>query len=405
MRPARYIAGFAVLRVTSAEPERFLSELAARGVPFRCDEPPREHTMEIAVPARHVKRALAAAETCGSEAAVESLHGGARFSGWVRKRWPILLLLVAVFFLLLEGQARVWDITVEGNETIPDGVIRQAAAECGVTLGARWTGFSQDSIRTGVMLRVPELRWMTVTMQGSRAHLIVREKYPHDDPVNETEPSAIVATKAGLITDVQALHGTAVTEENRAVLPGETLIAGYTTGRFGIQGATWAAGSVRARTWYELTTEAPSAVAEKVYTGQRQTRYALIVGENRINFYKDSSICPPGCDKIIERIEARREGAYTLPVAIERITTARYETVSVPAEELREELEAMLMKTLLEEIGEDGEILSASFTASEEDGVLRVTLHAECAESIGVIRPLTEAEIEEIASRVSRDIW
>lgn len=405
MRPARYIAGFAVLRVTSAEPERFLSELAARGVPFRCDEPPREHTMTIAVPARHVKRVLAAAKTGGSEAAVESLHGGARFPGWVRKRWPILLLLVAVFFLLLEGQARVWDITVEGNETIPDGVIRQAAAECGVTLGARWTGFSQDAIRTGVMLRVPELRWMTVTMQGSRAHLIVREKYPHDDPVNETEPSAIVAAKAGLITDVQALHGTAVTEENRAVLPGETLIAGYTTGRFGIQGATWAAGSVRARTWYELTTEAPSAVAEKVYTGQGQTRYALIVGENRINFFKDSSICPPGCDKIIERIEARREGAYTLPVAIERITTARYETVSVPAEELREELEAMLMKALSEAIGEDGAILSASFTASEEGGVLRVTLHAECAESIGVIRPLTEAEIEEIASRVSRDIW
>lgn len=405
MRAARYIAGFARMRVTGAEPERFLTLLTRNGIAFRCPAPPRDYAAEITVSARDAGRVTAAAEANGCEAVIVSLHGGAWFLRRLKRRWPAAVLIAAAFFLLLAGQARVWDITVEGNETVPDGVILQALSDCGVKVGARWLGFSQDVIRTGVILRVPELRWMTVTMQGCRARVIVREKYTHEPLVNETEPSEIVAKKAGLITQVQPLHGTALTEENRAVLPGETLIAGYTTGRFGIQGATWAAGEVRARTWYELTMEAPAAVEEKTYTGEKEVRYALILGEKRINFYKGSSICPPDCDKIIERAELRRDGAFILPAAVERITTARYETASVPAEELREELEDMLMRELLGEIGEDGEITSAAFTASESDGLLRVTLRAECVEQIGTLRPLTDEEIAQIEARVFRNIY
>ncbi len=162
------------------------------------------------------------------------------------------------------------------------------------------------------------------------------------------------------------------------------------TGRSGTLGETWAWGRVTARTWYELTAEAPASVTEKTYSGERTVRYALIFGKNRINFYKDSSICPPECDKIIETAEARRDGAFMLPLAVERTVLAPYEMCEVPAAELREELEALLMQTLKTEIGGDGTVDDAVFTASEKDGVMRVTLRAECTEQIGRREAVTE---------------
>lgn len=405
MKPAEYIRGFAVLRVTGAEPEQYLTELSNRHIPFRCPDPPRDYTLHVRVPARYRKRAAAAAAACGCEAVVTSLHGTVKLLTLLKKRWPAALLLTAALFALLESQARIWDITVEGNETIPTGVILQEAEACGVTIGTRWLDLSQDGFRNELILRLPGLRWATVTMQGSRAHVIVREKWFHDPLVNEDDPSRIVAVKAGLITEVRALHGTASTEKGRAVLPGETLVEGCTTGRFGIQGAAWAAGTVRARTWYELAARAPSEIEVKTPTGEKTTRWSLILGKNRINFYLGSSICPEDCDKIIERYEADWEGVFLLPLALERTTVFGYVTERVPAEELREELEAQLTARLLGEIGEDGIVLSAVFTASETGGALTVTLRAECEEQIGALVPLTEAEIEEINARISRNLY
>lgn len=405
MRIARHLAGYLALRVSGAEPERFLSELARRGIPFWNASPPAENVMTVRVPPNAEKQLSPAAAAAGCDVRIAAVRGLPRLKRILKRRWFPAALMLCLLFALAESQAHVWDITIEGNETVPDGVILQALAECGVEIGARWLDFSQDVIRNSMILRLPELRWMTVTMQGCRAHVIVREKRTHGEAVDETTCVRIAAAKAGLVTEVTALHGTAVAEINRAYLPGETLIAGYTTGRTGIQGPTWAAGSVRARTWYELTAEAPSSVTEKVYTGGRETRFALILGKNRINFYKDSSICPSDCDKIIERLEFRRDGAFILPIVVETIETARYDTVSVPAAELREELEALLMQALLDAIGEDGTVTEAQFTASEKDGALRVTLRAECVEQIGVSVPLTEDEIAAIEARISRELY
>lgn len=405
MRPARFITGYVTLRVTGAEPEGFLTALAGKGIGFRCPAPPRDYTMLVSVPASCEKRALRIAAACGCEAEAASRHGGARLGFLLKRRWPAALLLLAAFFLLLESQARVWDIGIEGNETIPDGVILQALEECGVTVGARWTDFSQDTIRNSVILSVPAIRWMTVTMQGSRARVIVREVRTHNEIVNETDPSRIVAAKAGLVTEVLALHGTARAEVNRAYLPGETLIEGCATGRFGIQGATWAAGSVRARTWYELTVEAPVGIDVKHETGEKQTRWALVFGKNRINFYKGSSICPAGCDKIIERHALESGGWFILPLALEKITFSGYETESMRAEELREELEAMLMQALCSGLSEEGTVTSAVFTASETEGLMRVTLRAECEEQIGMLTLLSEEDISQINAGISRNLY
>ena len=47
----------------------------------------------------------------------------------------------------------------------------------------------------------------------------------------------------------------------------------------------------------------------------------------------------------------------------------------------------------------DGEIVSAAFTATERDGVLIVTLRAECEQEIGVSRAISPEEMQQLQAQ------
>ena len=400
MNIVRRITGWAELSITGASPEAALTLLAARGVPFWDVTPPVDFKLTLKTPARCAEHAAAVAASSGCEAAVTAYHGLPALWRKARRRLTLLIPLAAAALVLAWSLTRVWEITITGNETIPDGVIMQALAACGVEIGADWTSFSPDAIRNGVILRVPEIRWMTVKMTGCHAEVIVREKRTYIEPVDEDELVNIVADKAGFITAVYAKRGTAVAEAGRVCLPGDVLIGGWETGRFYVQGAVRAIGYVTARTWYDITAAAPDTVYVKRQTGETTTRYSLILGKIRVNLYPDDSICPEGCDKITTVSPLARAGVFTLPVAIERTVISAYETEPQPAAELREELEALLMAELEGRIGEDGEIVSCEFTASAADGMLYVTLRAECEERIGKPVPLTDGDLRAIQAKM-----
>ena len=75
------------------------------------------------------------------------------------------LLLTAV--LLLLSSLFIWEINVEGNEKLTTGEILRALEECGVKTGTFWPGLDTDEIRCRMLLRLPELGWMTVNVHGS----------------------------------------------------------------------------------------------------------------------------------------------------------------------------------------------------------------------------------------------
>jgi len=402
MNPIWYCTGWEAIRFTGPEPEKLLTLLGQKDIPFRDAEPPKDSSFTLRVPLRMAKRAMRLAASAGCEAELVERRGLPTAAGILRRRWLPAALLTAAILLLLWSQSYIWHIDVTGNETIPEGALRQALAECGVDIGERWVGMRQDAVRDGVILRVPGIRWLTVSMQGSRAHVIVRESREAIEPVPEKECAKVTADRVGLVTHVYALRGTAEAEENRFVLPGDTVIGGYATGRWGVQGPVRAIGYAEARTWYEITAAARSDLAVKTPGGEKTVRYSLILGDRRINFSKDSSICPPGCDKIIESLTFAVPGVFTLPVTVERTMVSSYETRPVAAEELPEELSQVLHEELSRRIGETGEIVSEEYAVWQADGLTYVTLAAECREQIGVTEPLTAEEIAAIEARIPR---
>lgn len=402
MRSASFFSGWAEVRITGPEPERLLTRLSEQGIPFRDASPPKDFSFTLRVPYSRVERVLALSEASGCEAEVLARGGLAEAAGKLRRRALSAAVLAGLVCLLLWSHARIWYIDISGNETIPDGVILQALEDCGVAIGARWTVLSQDGVRNAVLLRVPGLRWLTVTMRGSRAEVIVREALEKPELPSTGEWAEITADRAGLVTRVYALRGTAETAAGRFVLPGDVIIGGYDTGRFGVRGPARAVGWAEARTWYEITAAAPSELAVKVPAGEKTVRWALILGGTRINFSKDSSICPEECDKIIESFVLAVPGVFTLPVALERTTFSAYAAEPMEAAELPEELSARLREELMERLGDRGAIVSEDYTVWQAGGFTLVTLEAECLERLGVTVPLTDERLAEISARTQK---
>jgi sporulation protein YqfD len=393
MKLFRFVTGWARAAIAGDRPERILQTLAERGIPFWDASPPESFMLHVSVPWGAAALLPELCRSMGCECTALERHGLPEFLKCRRVR-VLLVLLAGIFLALAVSWGRIWDIEIEGNETIPDGVILQALSECGIDIGKSWLSYSQDSVRNGVILRIPEIRWMTVTMQGCRAIVIVREKRTYIEPVPEDEYADIVAEKAGLIVQIDDLRGTAVTEAGKTVLPGETLIAGYASGRFGVQGPVRAIGTVWAMTWYDITMAGQTVVKLKEQTGTQKTLFSLILGKMRINFYKGSSICTADCDKIIDRYTAAKSGWFALPLTLERITLRPYTVQEQTAAELEEELSQVLMEELCSRIGEDGQVVSYTYTSSQTDGVLYVTLHAQCQEQIGITVPWGNIQTE-----------
>ena len=130
---------------------------------------------------------------------------------------------------------------------------------------------------------LPELKdlcWLAVNVRGCRAYVQVRERVRAPERVNESEPTNVIAAKAGLVTKVRALDGEKKVLPGTSVQQGQLLIAGVVdTGGTEKPSVTTrflaGKGEVWARTWYDLTVRVPLTYEEKVYTGAE--KHVLLV--------------------------------------------------------------------------------------------------------------------------------
>ena len=77
-----------------------------------------------------------------------------------------------------------------------------------------------------------------------------------------------------------------------------------------------------------------------------------------------------------------------MPLTVQRETCRAYTAAAaeLDAQAAQALLESRLLEKLEETVGE-GEIVSTGFTARQEEGMLRLTLQAECTEEIGRFVP------------------
>lgn len=395
-RIVNLLRGSVRLVVTGAFPERFLNLCAQRGTAFWGVEWPDSHTLRFTVAWRDRKGLEELAERTGCEIGEEKRGGVPPFLLRFQKRYAFLVGLALAMGAVCILNQFVLVVDVEGNERVATQAILTELRRQGLRPGVYGPSLPLKDISNEALLQLEDLSWMAVNLHGIRAQVVVRERVPKPELVDETVLGDIVAEAPGIVTHLEAWSGDAAVEEGATVLPGDVLIRGsiqMDPPQWSQEPVRWmpvrAMGKVEGRTWRTLTAAIPLTAQVKAYTGEEQSRWwVTILGERR-DFFQKSGIPFARYDKIATTWNLTLPGGTALPFSLGRETRRAYETVeaSIDPAAARAMLEERLLEKLGQLLGDTGREVSHSFSAGEREGMLVVKLTAECVEELGRFLP------------------
>ncbi|MGE4354239.1 MAG: sporulation protein YqfD [Oscillospiraceae bacterium] len=382
------LRGYVEVSVSGGNPEKFLNLSTRRGILLTDCRSLSEVELRCIIPRRYIRAAEDCANKTQCELKVLRRRGASFTIGKVRRRYFLLAGLFTVLLLLGVSSLHIWDIEVVGNETVSKAEILNVLEDCGVYIGANWTEFRSDLIRSEALERLQNLSFLTVNVKGSRATVIVRERIPVPEMDYDREPCDIVAEKNGVIDTIHVFRGKAAVSRGSAVLKGDVLISGAVPG-ISETNQVSAFGEIKAQTYYTFSASESLEMQKKVPTGREARNYAIIFGGNRLNFYRNTGIFRDDCDTIYNEWKLEVKGLFTLPITVVRETRAQYELTPASKDpaEVETRLKNLLAARLKREVGETAEIETYDFAVREDGDALTVTLRATCLEAIGVKQP------------------
>lgn len=369
-----------------AFPAAALNSAAARGLELWDMESADAHTLRLSTFEARLPELEDLASRCGCELRVLSRVGGRGGRRRLLRRPALLLGALAMALLLTVSSLFVWDVEVRGTEKLSRAQVLRALEDCGLGVGSFWPGLNTELLRSEVMLRLPEIGWMTVNVSGSRAVAVIVERREKPEMYEQSAGAELVASRGGLIRRVNVLEGSPAVKEGRLVTEGELLVRGelqsLTEGR---PLRVRARGAVMADTWYELSAVRPAEEELKEPRDLARSRFALVFGKRRVNLYFASGKALDGCDKIVTEFSLGLEGLFSTPLRLVRERLVPYGTRLGsdwdPAETGRR------LYALLENRTE-GQILSHSLSLGRSGQLRTVTLRAHCTENIARPREL-----------------
>lgn len=396
LRLVNALRGSVRLEVEGAFPERFLNLCAQRGILFWNVEWMEATRLRLTVTRRGSRQAAALGERTLCTVTPAGRSGMPYFLARFRKRyafWVGMGLSMAAVCVL---SSFVLTIEVKGNTTVPTAQILTELRRQGLGIGTFGPGLDERTVGNKVLLQLPQLSWLSINLYGTRAEVLVREAVEAPELVDAQEYGSVVARASGIVTRVEALTGEAVVKVGDTVLEGETLISGTVH----LEGPAYsdkpeigqiqvrASGRVYARTWRTMAAQLPLEAQVKRYTGEETNLWSVTALGRRTDFFGKGGISFDRYDKISRTWTLTLPGGEEMPLAVQRETCRAYELETLAVEP--DAAEAMLKERLLEALEEavgEGEIVSTEFAVETEDGMLKVTLQAECREEIGTFVP------------------
>ena len=314
------------------------------------------------------------------------------FAARLRRRWILTGGVCALALVVVLLTQFVWVLEIVAADGIPVSALRDVLRETGIYEGA-WLGqIETDDTRRAIQSEIPEVGVIAITRIGNAVRVEVDAAVPTPDRIDRAAPTGLVATRDGVVSRTAVTGGQLLVQPGDAVEQGQLLVSSAVpnTTEWGEAHRAHGMGRVMAYTSRTATLLCPLTWTESRATDRMTTRYALILGDRRINLYLGSGIHTDTCDKIT--IEKTR-----LSIG------SRRECDAVPVSGTAQEVGDAAAQTWLDRLAQtlDGTILDSRWTIEEEAGAVRVRVTASCEEQIACEMidrtPLPEKEQEEPA--------
>lgn len=389
------LAGYRILSADRENAAPLLELCRRHGLIYEDFTHTEDGGIALRFPTPAARRAVSLCEACGIPLTVAGEGGLPRFMRWLVRRAGLVVGLVLGILLLAAAQNVVWDIRIEGNDTVSDRAIEQSLAACGFSVGTSLRGFEADKTENDVLMLDDRLAWISINRKGTVAYVEVREKVlnPTDEP---DSPCDIVASTGGVIQRVELEEGNVRVTAGQAVGKGDVLVSGlYDSMTQGIR-ITAAKARVYARTTRILTVEIPYEYRQKVYgnlpvgtEGDFFQEKSVIFFGNHIKFSKKTGNAEGFCDTIEDERSWGLVDGVGFPISTKTVWQIPYTMATAtrtPAE--AEELAYFELARQIAALPGGPELISKTITTRHGGTSLNLTCTLTCIEDIGTVRPI-----------------
>ncbi len=272
----------------------------------------------------------------------------------------------------------VWNIRVVGTEKLTDAEIIAACRELGLYEGRFKGSLDVGDLRTRLALKIPEISWAAVNIEGVRATVNISEALGNKNPPEED--CNLIAERDGVITKFGVTSGTIVVKLGQTVKKGDLLVSGVTEYKDGTYKFGHSAGEVIAETVREIEFFLPFIQQRTVRANKPLVRRVFSVFGINIPLYLGSIERPYETEQVEIKYQ---NGEMYLPVKITE--TYFYKTEIEEYTITSAEAEAIALKELEKKEQEefkDAEILSRDVEVLFNDNGLKLKATYKLRENI-----------------------
>ena len=154
----------------------------------------------------------------------------------LKHKTAILFSLVVSLIIVMILSDLVWDIRVEGNESLTDSEVVLSLAQCGFQIGDVWSKKNLSEIETVFLDNNHKVAWINLNRRGNVAYvkLIEKEENRHEGvTITSDNPSNIVAKYDCIIEEITVKRGNPVVKVGDTVRKGDLLVIGVLPNELG----------------------------------------------------------------------------------------------------------------------------------------------------------------------------
>ncbi len=293
---------------------------------------------------------------------------------------------IITFFII---SSFIWDVSITGNDKVSTEVILEKLYENGIKPGALKFSINPDSVVDNIMLGINDLSRISVSVRGTRVFVNVSERVKPPDLIDKNLPCNLVAAKDGVIYSIVAKEGLETVKIGETVTKGQLLVTGTIENVKNPEAPplmVHSMGSVKARTWYEASSQVEQTLVKTKRTGFEKDRYSLVFFTKKLKLFHRK--IPYNNSEHIEVKKKLSLGKnFALPVEWVIDKYYEYELIQekLDIDRAKQLAADKAFKQVQEQIPQGAEIAKKNVYYTEnDDGKITANVTVECIEDIGV---------------------
>lgn len=381
-----HILGYVKIKVESVFIERFINICISKRIFIWDIQREKSSIMYANIGIKDFKRLKNVAKRTKSKVSIEGKSGIPFLLHRYRKRKNFFILCSIILISLVAMSRFVWNIEIEGLQTIPKEEFMQELNDYGLKIGTRKSLIDSNSIINKMRLTRDDISWMGIDIKGTNIIIKIKEKEKAPIVINKSDYCNIVSNKTGLITKINVQDGTKAVEIGDMVKEGDVLVLGLLEGKFsGETRYVHAIADVEAKVWYSKKEKFYYNQDIRKETGQIENKYSIKFNNFKINFTKTLSKFQ-NYDTICKSKKILLFPNFYLPIEIVKKTNIEYKKISktFTEEELIEIATEKLEIEIEAEIENKDNIINKQINVDKQEEYVEVEIIYEVIEKIGI---------------------